>query len=580
MLKLLFHPAVYLMNRLSYPAKFALVMALFAVPLGMTSVQSIVSMSSEISATEQRLEGIRQLKLFAGLIPITERIRDLSVTRRMGNDDDIAESYNRNRTDALNYLDQMLHNSKLTGNPLLLLLLQNLQRQVESMRVSTGSEGDNVELIFTSTNRLVDEVYDLQQRIANEFGITSDTDWLTGQLITILLDEFKAPQDALGRTRAYGVFYLNKAFMTSSGIGMLDATYQQLSVAGNRLQQRFVLLVSTNNSFKSNFPLDVAALDSLREAQLLLEEQLLLDDELSMPWEEYYEAVTGAINRLDILRDRIVDIVIQNYTERLQQQKMQWFQHLAGIGCLVLVSVYLFGGFYFSVRRTLDSLILGARNVARGALTDRVTIESRDEMLELADVMDTMRMQLYERQQQLLDMTITDGLTGIRNRKFFNDEIAQRLAVAQRKQEPLVLLLIDIDYFKRLNDAYGHPFGDLCLKEVAQSIRALLKRPDDSVARYGGEEFAAILPDTDILGGTQMAERICRSIRAILMNANGENVQMSVSIGVASSCQSFGRSEEQLIKAVDGALYQAKAQGRNQWVLAQEEMIEVPVSNA
>ena len=159
----------------------------------------------------------------------------------------------------------------------------------------------------------------------------------------------------------------------------------------------------------------------------------------------------------------------------------------------------------------------------------------------------------------------TDGLTGIANRRRFDDVLANELARVSRTTSPLSLLIIDVDHFKKFNDNYGHVAGDECLKKIAQILSQHFCRASDMAARYGGEEFAVIMPNTDEQGAIQRAELIQREIAALkILHAHSPTAEhITLSIGIVSLCNSDIRDTKNLIAIADKCLYQAKAQGRN-----------------
>jgi diguanylate cyclase (GGDEF)-like protein len=166
---------------------------------------------------------------------------------------------------------------------------------------------------------------------------------------------------------------------------------------------------------------------------------------------------------------------------------------------------------------------------------------------------------------QLREQSIRDGLTGVHNRRHFDQELLEEWKRSHRSHLPLSLLLIDIDLFKDLNDHFGHLEGDECLKKIAQQLAGQLKRHGDIIARYGGEEFSVILPGTPLEGALEIAERM-RSAVAALQIPNPSSTAsgaVTISIGVSSSVASSGMSLEKFLKAADSALYRAKRRGRN-----------------
>ena len=163
-----------------------------------------------------------------------------------------------------------------------------------------------------------------------------------------------------------------------------------------------------------------------------------------------------------------------------------------------------------------------------------------------------------------------DSLTGIPNRRLFEEELSKEWARAKRDNVALSLIMADIDHFKEYNDHYGHPAGDLCLVEVAQAMHHVLSRPGDVVARIGGEEFAFLLPQTDLSGAISVAEQIRERVLALNLPHAVSPVasQVTLSFGVSSSELASVSSPAELIRASDMALYEAKRCGRNQIVAA------------
>jgi diguanylate cyclase (GGDEF)-like protein len=169
---------------------------------------------------------------------------------------------------------------------------------------------------------------------------------------------------------------------------------------------------------------------------------------------------------------------------------------------------------------------------------------------------------LEDARSQLRDVASIDSLTGALNRATFFERAAIEWAQAVRHDMPLSAVMLDADYFKRLNDSHGHAFGDQALKAMAAAIRRAL-RGGDIFARYGGEEFIALLPMTDSAGARSVARRIVDNVRSIgLTGPRGEAVSVTVSAGVATRDASIG-SLAALLGLADRALYAAKASGRN-----------------
>lgn len=166
-----------------------------------------------------------------------------------------------------------------------------------------------------------------------------------------------------------------------------------------------------------------------------------------------------------------------------------------------------------------------------------------------------------EADQRLYHLARNDALTGLLNRGVFNMEMQKEFDRAWRYGRELALVIFDIDHFKRFNDSYGHPMGDFVLQELGCIVRANI-RGNDIGARYGGEEFAIILPETSLEGALIQAERLRVAVNKHDFSKDGTTFKISVSLGIAAVEPNL-RHVEDLIKAADRALYQAKAEGRN-----------------
>ncbi|TAN44108.1 MAG: PleD family two-component system response regulator [Nitrospirae bacterium] len=175
------------------------------------------------------------------------------------------------------------------------------------------------------------------------------------------------------------------------------------------------------------------------------------------------------------------------------------------------------------------------------------------------------QLELKRQRDLLARLSSLDGLTGIANRRSFDEYLDREWRRATRTGSPMGLIMLDIDYFKKYNDTYGHAIGDECLKAVAKAFQSALERPADFAARYGGEEFACILPDTDIQGATVIAGYIAEAVRklAIPHSASPVAPYVTVSIGVSVIQPSPALHPSSLIEASDRKLYEAKHKGRN-----------------
>jgi diguanylate cyclase (GGDEF)-like protein len=234
----------------------------------------------------------------------------------------------------------------------------------------------------------------------------------------------------------------------------------------------------------------------------------------------------------------------------------------------------------------ISALQNGAALIGQGVLNHRISVKTGDELEDLADSFNKMAAQLQESyatleqkvedrtrdlaesNQKLELLSTIDPLTGIANRRRFDEVLALEWSRATRTGEPLALAILDIDWFKLYNDTYGHQAGDDCLRRVAQIMSESICRGADLVARYGGEEFVFIAPATHPETALILAQNLCEAIRTIALPHDHSSYGfVTVSIGVVSMIPEVEQNSRILILAADKAMYRAKEQGRNMAIL-------------
>ncbi len=197
----------------------------------------------------------------------------------------------------------------------------------------------------------------------------------------------------------------------------------------------------------------------------------------------------------------------------------------------------------------------------RSALQLKKEIESRKrQAIELEKVAE----QLKKANERLRQLSFHDSLTGLHNRRYFDEFLEREFKRAQRNQTPIALIMIDIDYFKKYNDRFGHQAGDECLRQIAATFALVVHRSHDLVARYGGEEFAVVLPETDMEGVLAVAENLRVRVADLrIHHPESPYGHVTISEGVASVIPAPESFTHQLIEAADSALYHSKRAGRN-----------------
>ncbi len=177
-------------------------------------------------------------------------------------------------------------------------------------------------------------------------------------------------------------------------------------------------------------------------------------------------------------------------------------------------------------------------------------------------------LRLIQHREQLQTLSCTDSLTQLGNRYQFNSLFAQMVANAQRQDEPLSMILLDIDFFKRINDDHGHSVGDACLGAFAECLRQGFRRDSDALLRLGGEEFAVLMPNTPLEQAQCLAEQFRQRLEQQGFNHQGQVLALTASLGVGCFDEARDGNREAFFKRVDDALYRAKSEGRNRVVLA------------
>ena len=222
------------------------------------------------------------------------------------------------------------------------------------------------------------------------------------------------------------------------------------------------------------------------------------------------------------------------------------------IAIALVISIVNYRLLFLPMKKISGSLVK-----LRDNLEERVYGVERED--ELGDLSKTI--------QDLFTIAHKDALTGIYNRRFMENNLEHIMGMLSRTQGMLSVMMLDIDYFKRYNDAFGHDQGDVCLRQVANALAGTIGRTSDFVARYGGEEFIAILTNTDEEGARFVAEKLLENVRALNIGHPGNEAApcVTVSIGVATGAVGYGQKWEEYVKRADEALYMSKQGGRNRY---------------
>lgn len=252
-----------------------------------------------------------------------------------------------------------------------------------------------------------------------------------------------------------------------------------------------------------------------------------------------------------------------------------------GLLIMLLLGVVTLGMLYAFQRLLLRPILLCNQALEQlntrqpVQLPPRTLFHELDTICQSVSQYSDMTHQLQHINQELMQLSQQDGLTGLSNRRHFDSVLAVEHARASRHGHELALILIDIDHFKTLNDHYGHLLGDDCLRQLANVLREFSQRPGDLAARYGGEEFALVLPEISLEQSRLLAESLRQTIAGIVIPSDtGEPVCFTASLGLIHSDQALRHTPESMIHQADLALYRAKQLGRNRVEIAEETVAQ------
>jgi diguanylate cyclase (GGDEF)-like protein len=232
----------------------------------------------------------------------------------------------------------------------------------------------------------------------------------------------------------------------------------------------------------------------------------------------------------------------------------------------IIAGLWSFNRFLFRPMHVMQNEM---ERAVQGDFSATVGNHTLKEFHALASAFNIMVLKVADNIRKLQELSFVDGLTGISNRRQFDLSLQAEWQRAQRSGQDLSLIMLDIDYFKRYNDSYGHLAGDECLRIMGSMLRSMVKRSTDVLARYGGEEFVILLPDTSAQGAGLVAKRIADELAGLNLPHKASQLggKLTVSMGCATCKVTTGSKPDILVGAADEALYQAKGTGRNRFVV-------------
>lgn len=463
------------------------------------------------------------------------------------------------------------------------------------------SLADNALIRRLTYQQIVDKIRLLQQNDVAPHGTyqqaqlsmlaqeLSDLNTLTQQRLTLLEKLAKIGNSLNGlhaavlspirshTTQAYTAWALQFSEITvlASQVAV-SRRLQDVRRASAQLQQLFI----DEQALLNTLPADIS--QQAQQASTQLFALLLEEDGLLATKSEQLRVSSRSNGRANFVRnlvqhyariteydtDELNNLVLQQAGDTTAQITRRMYV-LGVISVLMLVLVLAI--IWFVQRRVSGRLSQLNENVLAQLHGDalKYVIRGNDEIADISQSFQYFADKVAQQTQALQQLSFTDSLTGLANRRALDQRLQQEINSARRQQRDLALLMLDIDYFKAFNDFYGHQAGDDGLKQVSAVIQNCIKRQQDIVARYGGEEFVCILPDTDANGALEAAEAILAALKQAAIPHQRSDIAsyVTVSIGIMAGVPDMAVDGQQWLASADEALYQAKTNGRNQVVL-------------
>lgn len=581
-LRLLFSPAVQLMHRLPYAYKFA-VNGLLAMAAILYLFYALTShLQGGIASARQEQFGLAMDRPLLALVQQVQQHRRLSVAVLGGEDSLLAaradkEAQVQRAIEAVD-LAAAEHGVKLN----VVASWQAIKGHWQSLHTSGLQMSASVNLAAHSA--LIEELLLLVSKISGSSQLVRDPDGNSAFVVATATSKLPRTLESLGLLRAKGIWPLTKKALDDAGrasfaaeVAVLRAGLAELDTLLSQIEASSPRVAVRIRSFAAGFH------GATAEVVQIVSNDLVAARFSTSP-ERYVEKTTEAIDLgFQFEQELLLPLLETLLAARIERMQQAYFRSAALATVFMLLFSYLAAGAYLAVMSSIEALRTGANRMADGDLITPIVLQTRDELCQVAASFNHMAAQLAQRTDQLLKHTdelktlnrklealsASDGLTGIANRRCFDQVLASEWVRAARLGQPLALAMLDIDWFKAYNDHYGHQAGDECLRRVAELFAASVCRTGDLVARYGGEEFAFIAPATDGVGALDIAERVCAALQAqALPHARSDFGCVTASIGVAVMVPSEDSTPDVLVRAADEALYRAKEQGRNRVVMA------------
>ena len=534
-----------------------LICSVFAIPLAIFAVQLASSYHQKADQAQITRDGLIYIQKTSLLTQKLEELRDLNVITSWRAYPVFAKRYLEIRASVIQQIDLLI---SITSDKNNLHFLQDLKNSIETHAMTKGTESRSIDAVYQNAQILLSNAFNWRAKLSYSFISFSQKNNHILSIIN-LLNETDTYSRALGEARSYGSLYLANQFVDSHGAQVLEKTYQHLSQLINLID----LKDTEYQAFFLAYP--QARFTSIKQSLLngreLFYQQLIVAPEPNSSPTLFFDGLTNSYQIIyqynQALFELSSSIVEKDYQNSVKQLGMFYLSAL----CISLLLIYLVAGLYYSISVTIRELLKSAAFFAAGKYDKPVKIISHDELTAVAEAMDSMRINIKEREEKLALISQTDGLTQLSNRKFFDQALQISLANSRRNLTPLTIVMMDIDFFKKVNDKYGHLAGDDCLIKIAKLMQEQFKRQTDVVARYGGEEFIAILYGQDLEEAKLQTEKLRSIIENTTIVSSEHSFRITASFGLASLMPPEDADAQDLIALADALLYQSKDKGRN-----------------
>ncbi|WP_416305122.1 diguanylate cyclase domain-containing protein [Neptunicella sp. SCSIO 80796] len=425
-----------------------------------------------------------------------------------------------------------------------------------------------------SLNRLIEQKLELKNQI-NEQKV------ILYQIYAEVMDYMLKPDNSSAHTSIAYIWAIELSnVVTTSSEALTLNRINDIRQISQRIQN---LLDSQQNKI-DQLPANTQA----RAAGIITQlRQTLLEPQGLIPMRmEQLRIIGRAVGRGHFVRNLVNDLAnlaefqsfehnnaVQGETLQTNQQIKQQIRYM---GMMSLLAALFLLAIVFLIRQRVVKRLNILNKKVQGRISggsEELMIRGNDEISDIAQSFNYFVQIIEQQKLKLQDLSLTDGLTGIANRRALDERLFNNIQSAKRHQWPLSVLLMDVDFFKPYNDNYGHAKGDKCLQEIAYVLTSNKRREEDFIARYGGEEFVYLLPQSDEQGATQIAEIILEAMAEQNIPHQFSHVApyVTVSIGIATYNFEQPISGDELLKNADQALYQAKRQGKNRFVFFNSE---------